>query len=91
MLCLYKVCICFCIVYLFVVNKDSKSSDNTFYIILIITPSQSPQWPVADSVAMVLGCSFPDVLFSPVQHGVGKVRLRLMSHSLLKVGPLLLF
>lgn len=40
---------------------------------------------------MVLRCSFPDVVFSPVQHGVGKVRLRLMFLSLPKVSPRLLF
>lgn len=40
------------------------------------------QWPVANSVSMEIGFSFPDVPVSSVQHGVGKVRLRLMSHSL---------
>lgn len=42
-----------------------------------------------DSVAMVLRRGFPDVE-SPVQHGVRKVRLRLMLHSWPKVSPLLL-
>lgn len=32
--------------------------------------------------------SFPDVRFPPVQHGVGKVRLRLMLHTSSKVSPL---
>lgn len=35
--------------------------------------------------------SFPDVQFPPVQHGVRKVRLRLMLHTSSKVSPLLFY
>lgn len=83
----------FCHIYISVTVAVPKQStchartNDPFLHILCVAP------PTPMNAAGCHGAprSFPDVQFPPIQHGVRKVRLRLMLHTSSKVSPLLFY